>query len=122
MEIIIIFAAMIMVYIYFTTLYFYKRTKENQKRKSNLIIRGITYFRRENFEQAHYYFELAYDESVKLNDVHLAAESLYYLALIHNKKGRKEAALDCIKDSLDYYQHVEDPEGIQKAEDLKMKI
>lgn len=111
-----------MVYIYFMTAYFYKRSKERQKKKSNFMIRAISYFRQQNFDQAQYYFELAYKESVKLEDLHLAGESLYYLALIHNKQGNNQKAAKLIKDSLDYYQHVNDSEGFKKANDLMKEI
>jgi len=100
MDVIIIFVAMLMIYLYFMAVYFVRHSNERQKKKSNFMIRAISYFRRENFDQAQYYFELAYNESVKLEDNHLAAESLYYLTLIHNKQGNNQKAAKLIKDSI----------------------
>jgi hypothetical protein len=122
MDVLLIFAAMIMIYIYVMVLYFYRKSKESQKKKSDLMLRAITYFRRENFDQANYYFELAYNESVESEDINIAAESLYYLAIIHNKNGDDPRALEFLKESLDYYQYLDEAEDAQKVQELISKI
>jgi len=86
------------------------------------MLRAITYFRRENYDQAKYYFELAYNESVESEDIHIAAESLYYLAFILNKNGDTEMAREFLKESLDYYEYLDEKEEMQKARDLISKI
>jgi tetratricopeptide (TPR) repeat protein len=122
MDTLLIFAAMLMVYIYAMTLYFYKRSKERQKKKSDLMIRAITYFRRKNYEKARFYFEEAYTESVEFEDVHMAAECLYYLAFIYNAQGDNQLALELLKESLDYYEYLDDDEWIKNAQILMSKI
>ncbi len=122
MDILIVFLAIVMVYIYGIVYYFYTRSKNDKKRKSDLMIRAITYFRRNIFDQAQYYFELAYDASVESEDMHIAAESLYYLAFIYDAQGNNQMAREILQESLDYYQYINEPEGLQKAQDLMSKI
>ncbi len=122
MDVLIAFLVIVMVYIYGIIYYFYKRSKKRQKKKSNLMLRAITYFRRKNFDQAKYYFELAYNESLESEDMYVAAESLYYLAFIYDKKGHNPMAREILQEALDYYQHLNESEGIKKAQDLMAKI
>ncbi len=122
MDALLIFAGVILVYVYMAIFYFYKRSKQSKKMKSDIMIRAITYFRRENWDQAQYYFEEVYNQSIESKDLHLAAESLYYLALIFNKQGQDEYASEFVSEALNYYEHLEEEEGIQKASQLLSQI
>lgn len=122
MDVLIAFLVIVMVYIYGIVYYFYKRSKKRQKKKSDLMLRAITYFRRKNFNQAKYYFELAYNESLESEDMFVAAESLYYLAFIYNNNGHNQMAREILQEALEYYQHINEVEGIKKAQDLMAKI
>lgn len=122
MDILIAFLVIVMVYVYGIIYYFYKRSKKRQKKKSDLMIRAITYFRRKNFDQAKYYFEIAYNESLESKDIYVAAESLYYLAFIYNTQGHNPMACEILQESIEYYQHINETEGIKKAQDLMAKI
>ncbi|MDO8869307.1 MAG: hypothetical protein Q7V10_01000 [Methanobacteriaceae archaeon] len=122
MDVLIAFLAIVMVYIYGIVYYFYKRSKKRQKKKSDLMIRAITYFRRKNFDQAKYYFEIAYNESLESEDMYVAAESLYYLAFIHDNNGHNPMAREILQEALEYYQHLNESEGIKKALNLMAKI
>jgi tetratricopeptide (TPR) repeat protein len=122
MDVLIAFLTIVMIYIYGIVYYFHKKSKKRQKKKSDLMIRAITHFRRKNFDQSKYYFELAYNESVETEDMYVAAESLYYLAFIYDAHGDNPKALEILQEALDYYQHLNDIEGIQKSQDLMAKI
>ncbi|PKL67216.1 MAG: hypothetical protein CVV28_07390 [Methanobacteriales archaeon HGW-Methanobacteriales-1] len=122
MDVLIAFLAIVMVYIYGIVYYFYKRSKKRQKKKSDLMLRAITYFRRKNFDQAKYYFEITYNESLESEDMYVAAESLYYLAFIYDTQGNNPMASEILQEALDYYQHLNESEGIKKAQDLMAKI
>lgn len=110
-----------MVYVYGIVYYFYTRSKERQKKKSGLMIRAITHLRRKNYEQAQYYLEEAYLESTESDDISLAAESLYYMAFIHNENDNGSKALELLIQSLEYYQYLDESEGIHKVKELMSK-
>lgn len=122
MDVLIAFLVIVMVYIYGIVYYFYKRSKKRQKKKSDLMLRAITYFRRKNFDQAKYYFEIAYNESLESEDMYVAAESLYYLAFIYDTQGYNPTAREILQEALEYYQNLNEYEGIKKAQDLMAKI
>jgi hypothetical protein len=44
------------------------------------------------------------------------------LAFIYDNKGHNPMAREILQEALDYYKHINDAEGIQKAQDLMVKI
>lgn len=118
MDTFLILAVMLMVYVYGLVFYFYKRSKDQKQKKSAMMVRAITYFRRKNYVQAQYYLEEIYNAAIESEDAYYAAESLYYLALVNIEQRNDQMALEFLKESFDYYQHLEDEEGIQKTQEL----
>lgn len=110
-----------MIYIYGIVYYFYTRSKERQKKKSDLMLRAITHLRRKNYDQAQYYLEKAYLESIDSEDIALAAESLYHMAFIQNVHGNESEALELLNQSLEYYQYLDESEGIRNVKELMSK-
>ncbi|MCK9150992.1 hypothetical protein [Methanobacterium alcaliphilum] len=122
MDTFLIFAAMLMVYMYGLFFYFYKLSKDKKQKNSAMMVRAITHFRSKNFEQAQYFLEVVYNEAMKSEDLYFAAESLYYLALVNIEQKDSQTALQFLEESFDYYKQLEDEEGIQKTQDLMIKL
>lgn len=105
-----------MVYIYGIVYYFYTRSKNEKKRKSDVMVRGITHLRRGNLERAQLCFESVYVS--KDNDCFLTAESLYYMAVISSKENEHSQALEFLQEAVYNYQLIDDIEGVEKASEL----
>ncbi len=105
-----------MVYIYGIVYYFYTRSKNEKKRKSDIMVRGITHLRRGNLERAQVCFERVYTSNS--NDCYLTAESLYYMAVISSQENEYSKALEFLQEAVYNYQMVDDADGVEKASEL----
>ncbi len=114
MDTIIILGSMVMVCVYMMTLYFYSKSKQIEKNRSNIMIKAVTAFRQQKLDIAYNYFQKAYKLSLKTRDLKNTAESLYYMALILKNNGNPDSAMEFLNESLHYYEKIGDEEGIEK--------
>lgn len=120
MDILIAFLAIVMVYIYGIVYYFYTSSKNEKKRKSGLMVRGITHLRQGNMERAQFCFENVYASNN--SDCFLTAESLYYMAIISSHEDDNSQAVEFLKEAIYNYQLADDSEGIEKASELILEL
>lgn len=120
MDILIAFLVIVMVYIYGIVYYFYTRSKNAKKRKSVLMVRGITHLRRGNLERAQFCFENVYASND--SDCFLTAESLYYMAIISSHENEDSKALEFLQEAIHNYEIANDLEGVEKASELILEL
>ncbi|MEW6010077.1 MAG: hypothetical protein CIT03_05885 [Methanobacterium sp.] len=114
MDTIIILGSMVMVCVYMMTLYFYNKSKQIEKNRSDIMIKAVTAFHQHKLNIAYNYFQKAYKLSLKSSDLENTAESLYYMALILKSNGKPDSAMEFLNESLHYYEKIGNEEGIEK--------
>jgi tetratricopeptide (TPR) repeat protein len=115
MDIFVFLGLIILVYGVMLAIYYYLNTKERKKATSDFMLKGLTSMRRGNLDKALFYFDTAYEYSIKNNSREEMAEALYNMGSIYKEKGENDNAMECFKGSINIYRELQDNEGLKKV-------